>query len=155
MEKITCDTKHMAAVTGEWVRRTQTKIGFSLVSLVPFLDYDEAQYRSLKLHVSESKKRMRLRNRKERKVEDCVLSEMQAMRENPSLCCIIMLDFDFFFAWCWIASTNPTDLLGVWVEHEESGSSQHLYVYVFMFSKSEKLLLSSYSAVCFHAFPCF
>lgn len=33
------------------------------------------------------------RERKERKIEDCVLSEMQAMRENPSLCCIIMFVF--------------------------------------------------------------
>lgn len=74
----------------------------------------------LKLNVTEKKRE------RERKIEDCILSEMQAMRENPSLCCIIMVSF---FGWCWIASTSrPIDLLGVSFEHGESGSSQCMYV---------------------------
>lgn len=77
---------------------------------------------------------------------------MFTMHKNLSLCCIIMFLWGFF-GWYWIASTNPIDLLGVWFEHGESGSSQCMYVCSCF--KSKNLLLSSYSAVHFHAFPCF
>lgn len=147
VEKITCDTKHMAAVTGEWVRGTQTKIWFSF-SVLPFLDYDEAQYQSLKLNVYEKKTQ-------KRKTEDCVLSEMQVMRENPSLCCIIVGFFYFyFFCWYWIASAKITiDLLGVWFEHE-SGSSQCMYMCSCFQSKNLLIIGSAAEFIFCSLFSC-